>query len=118
MLRPKVWVNYQPKIYSDILKQAFKSIGLIEVVEGSPADYRMKAAEEDKNQIDVVLVSLDSIGLSEIEQMTGMVLQSKVIAFSPSGEFGLRRLPGNKNWEELRPFGLKQLIEELSTKSV
>jgi hypothetical protein len=118
MLRPRVWVNYQPKIYSDILKQAIKSIGLVQVVEGSPADHRKKAAGEEIDQIDVVLVSLDILGLSEIELMIGRDLQSKIIAFSPSGEFGLRRLPGNKNWEELRPFGLKQLIEELSTETM
>ena len=111
MPRPKVWVDYQPKIYSDILKQAFKSIDLVDFVEERP----MESGAEGASSIDIILISLDALKGMEIEVMPEGVLQSKVIAFSPSGEYALRRLPGAMSWEELRPFGLRQLIDELST---
>jgi hypothetical protein len=42
------------------------------------------------------------------------VPQAKLLAVSPSGEVGMRRMPGESQWEEFRPFGLKQLIKEVS----
>jgi hypothetical protein len=38
---------------------------------------------------------------------------AKLVAFSPDGSRGLRRMPGELDWVELRPFGLSQLIVEI-----
>jgi len=112
MVLPRVWINYKPRIYTDIFKYLFTNLGLIEVVEISPAgqDFREIGARKD---IDVVLLSLDGLGQPDPDVPAGRLKGAKVIAFSPKGDYGLRRMPGKTNWEELRPFGLTQLMEEL-----
>jgi hypothetical protein len=67
--------------------------------------------------IDVVLLSLDGLGNPDPDVSEECLKDAKVIAFSTKGDFGLRRMPGKTNWEELRPFGLKQLMDELVTET-
>ena len=112
MAPPRVWINYKPRIYTDIFKYLFSTMGLIEVVEISSGgqDFREVSAGKD---IDVVLLSLDSLGQPDLEVPAERLKEAKVIAFSPKGDYGLRRMPGKTNWEELRPFGLRQLMDEL-----
>jgi hypothetical protein len=38
---------------------------------------------------------------------------AKLVAFSPDGTHGMRRMPGENDWVEVRPFGLSQLIVEV-----
>lgn len=111
MAPPRVWINYKPRIYTEILKHLFKSMGLIEAIEDDPASRAAKGREEE---IDVVLLSLDYLGQPDLEIPGERLKKAKVIAFSPKGDYGLRRLPGKTNWEEIRPFGLKQLMDELA----
>jgi len=112
MVPPRVWINYKPRIYTDIFKYIFTNLGLIEVVEIPPAgqDFREIDVGED---IDVVLLSLDGLGQPDPEIPAERLKDAKVIAFSPKGDYGLRRMPGKTNWEELRPLGLRQLMDEL-----
>jgi hypothetical protein len=112
MAPPRVWINYKPRIYTDIFKYLFTTMGLIEVVEIPPAgqDFREISVGKD---IDVVLLSLDGLGQPDPEVPAERLKEAKVIAFSPKGDYGLRRMPGKTNWEELRPFGLRQLMDEL-----
>jgi hypothetical protein len=60
-----------------------------------------------------VLLSLDGLGQPDPEVPAERLKGAKVIAFSPKGDYGLRRMPGINNWEELRPFGLRELMDEL-----
>ena len=110
----RVWINYEPKIYTDIFKQVFLSMHLVEVVEETPADPGCNCSEGELKGVDVVLLSLDDLDPSKPELKPEFLQHAKVLAFSPRGDFGLRRLPGRANWEEVRPFGLKQLIDELT----
>ena len=112
MIPPRVWINYKPRIYTDIFKYLFSTMGLIEVVEISAASQDLREVNGGKD-IDVVLLSLDSLGQPDLEIPADRLKEAKVIAFSPKGDYGLRRMPGKTNWEELRPFGLKQLMDEL-----
>jgi len=112
MVLPRVWINYKPRIYTDIFKYLFSTMGLIEVVEAPPTGQDVRGMAEGKN-IDVVLLSLDGLGQPDLELPAERLKEAKVIAFSPKGDYGLLRMPGKTNWEELRPFGLKQLMDEL-----
>ena len=111
MVLPRVWINYKPRIYTDIFKYIFSTMGLIEVVEIPRACQDTR--EPGKEDIDVVLLSLDGLGNPDPDVPEECLKEAKVIAFSTKGDFGLRRMPGKTNWEELRPFGLKQLMDEL-----
>ncbi len=110
----RVWINYEPRIYTDIFKQVFQSMNLVEVVEEDPADPDPKSSGDGQKGVDVVLLSLEGFDQSTPELKPEFLQRAKVLAFSPRGDFGLRRMPGRANWEELRPFGLKQLIAELA----
>ncbi len=110
----RVWVNYEPKIYTDIFKQVFQSMCQVEIVEQTPADPGFNSNGDEHTGVDVVLLSLDGLDQSKPELNAEILGQAKVLAFSPRGDFGLRRMPGKANWEEVRPFGLKQLIDELT----
>lgn len=112
MVPPRVWINYKPRIYTDIFKYIFSTMGLVEVVEFPRAAQGSQALDEGK-AIDVVLLSLDGLGNPDPDVPDECLKEAKVIAFSTKGDFGLRRMPGKTNWEELRPFGLKQLMDEL-----
>ncbi len=111
MSPPRVWINYKPRIYTELLTHLFQSMGLIEAVEIDPT---LRAARGREEEIDVVLLSLDYLGQPDLEIPGEGLKKAKVIAFSPKGDYGLRRLPGKTNWEEIRPFGLKQLMDELA----
>lgn len=112
MGHPRVWINYKPRIYTEIFKHIFQSIGLVEIVEFEPSNSGRFNMHE-KN-VDIVLLSLNSLEQPEIELPIERTQNAKVIAFSSKGDYGLKRLPGKTNWEEMRPFGLKELIDELS----
>lgn len=112
MVLPRVWVNYKPRIYTDIFKYIFSTMGLIEVVEIPRAGKGCRESGKGKD-IDVVLLSLDGLGNPDPDVPEECLKEAKLIAFSTKGDFGLRRMPGKTNWEELRPFGLKQLMDEL-----
>lgn len=113
---PRVLINYKPRIYTDIFKHLFTTMGLIELVEIPAAGQNFREMETGKD-IDVVLLSLDSLDQPDPEMPAEQLKGAKVIAFSPKGDYGLRRMPGKTNWEELRPFGLRQLMDELVPKT-
>ncbi len=116
MVLPRVWINYNPRIYTDIFKYIFSTMGLIEVVEILPGGKDLRDINEAQ-AIDVVLLSLDGLDQPDPNLPIERLKEAKVIAFSPKGDYGLRRMPGKTNWEELRPFGLKQLMDELVIES-
>jgi hypothetical protein len=112
MPKLRVWINYQPRIYSDILKEVLRTLALIDVVEVSTG---ARSAEENPISVDIALLSLDGLRQPELDLLPDRLREAKVIAFSPKGDFGLKRLPGRNNWEEVRPFGMQQLFEELAS---
>jgi len=115
MRRLRVWIDYQPKIYTEIFKEVIQSFGLADVLTNTSAEPAPDASLADSECIDLVVISLDNLGRPELNWTPERLQNSKAIAFSPNGDYGLLRLPGKTYWQEIRPFGLKQLIELLLT---
>lgn len=112
MGHPRVWINYKPRIYTEIFKYIFQSIDLVEIVDFEPSNSGSSGVHD--KDIDIVLLSLNGLEQPDIDLPEERKHEAKVIAFSSKGDYGLKRLPGKTNWEEMRPFGLKELIDELS----
>jgi len=112
MTHPRVWINYKPRLYTELFKYIFQSLGLVDIVELEPTN--TGRFNMHNKEIDIVLLSLNSLEQPDIELPEERTHKAKVIAFSSKGDYGLKRLPGKTNWEEMRPFGLKELITELS----
>jgi hypothetical protein len=108
MLRSRVVINYRPRLYRDLFKSILQSLGPIQVVDAAPP-----AGEAGSEEVDLIILPLDEHGLPEIEELSDPTRHAKVVAFSPSGEVGYRRQAGQDTWEELRPYGMRQLLREV-----
>lgn len=114
MVVSRVLILYEPQLYSDLICDLIEQLGLVDVIEiktknGSSANL----LPEEKEDIDVVLLPLDNKGEPKVSLLPDLMPMAKLVAFSPDGSFGMRRLPGENTWAELRPFGLLQLVVEV-----
>lgn len=114
MRRLRVWIDYQPQLYTEIFKEVFQSLGLADILTVTPDESESNEVISDDDPIDLVVLSLDNLGLLEPERTPEHLRNSKTIAFSPKGDYGLLRSPGKTYWQEIHPFGLEQLIDLLS----
>jgi hypothetical protein len=112
MAHLKVCIRFRPRLYTEILTNLFGSFKEVEIVELPPSDLSSPETGYGK-AIDVFVLPINNQGRPEIELLPGPVSESKIVAVSPGGEFGLRRLPYHKHWEPVEPFGLDQLIREV-----
>lgn len=106
MTAARVWIHYHPNLYSEIFRELFQSTSLVEVVEQPPPEGEPRA-------VDVIVLSLEGHEQLTREAYSRVWPQAKFLAFSPDGDYGLKRLPGEERWEEVRPFGLAQLMDEV-----
>ena len=106
MRKSHILIHYKPQLYMDLLGKVFRSLGSLEVYE-LPSLTPENALPE---QVDVVVLSLDEEGKPEVNSLPDRLQRAKLLAFSPGGERGYRRLAGEDEWEEIHPFGLDQLI--------
>ena len=114
MSTSRVWIQYHPRLYLELFTRILRSLELVEVVGYShPSSSHWLSEGIDSNQIDVILIPLNEQGYPELEALPLPFPETKLIAFSPKGDRGLRRLPGRMDWEEVRPFGLVQLVREV-----
>lgn len=114
MTTSRVWIQYHPKLYLELLTRVLKSLEPVEVVGSSHPSTSFQLSDGiDPNRIDVILIPLNEQGRPELEALTAPLSKTKLIAFSPKGDLGLRLLPGKTDWEEVRPFGLVQLVREV-----
>jgi hypothetical protein len=97
-----------------VFARLFKLFAFIEVIEDSPADYGSEIGCKGNQPVDIIVLPLNREGKPDLEMLPHVVPQAKLLAVSPTGEVGMRRMPGESQWEEFRPFGLKQLIKEVS----
>lgn len=109
MIASRVWIHLKPRLYKDLFIELLKSCGLTEILE-IPF---LRADPLDNLAIDVVVLSLDECGDPALRPFYDSLPQAKLLAFSPTGECGLRRMPGEEKWEEIRPFGLDQIMAEM-----
>jgi hypothetical protein len=109
-----VWILYEPAIYADLFQCIFERLGIVKVIrEVEPEDKSTEKAHLQQEMADVIILPLDDHGRPKTEMLPHPNPRAKLLAFSPDGEKGLRRLPGNNSWDELRPFGLSDLLFEV-----
>jgi hypothetical protein len=114
MVVSRVLILYEPRLYSDLIYDLIEQLGLVDIVEVKESRGISKSnLSGDCNDVDVVILPLDGNGEPKISLLPDQLPDAKLVAFSPDGTRGLRRMPGDKNWVELRPFGLLQLIVEV-----
>lgn len=107
MARTRVWIDYHPRLYTDLFARIIRSLDVADVLDQPPQAARQECP------VDVVVVALDSDGQPDLNLSLDTLPSTKVIAFSANGEVGLRHMPGCSGWEEIRPFGLKQFVSEV-----
>ena len=114
MVISRVLILYEPRLYSDLINELIDQLGLLDIVEVTD---NQNIAESNGSQIsediDVVILPLDESGDPKVSLLPQFMPGAKLVAFSPDGTRGLRRMPGELDWVELRPFGLSQLIVEI-----
>jgi len=110
-----VWIDYHPRLYQDLIVRVFHHINQSEIGvnfilhSGCLQDHR-----GEQPHIDVILHSLDRIiDRPDIPNQPDWSSQAILIAFSPKGNQGWRRLTPSSQWELIRPFGLQCLLVEL-----
>ena len=114
MTTARVWIEYHPRLYLELFTRVLKALEPVEVVGYSHPSSSQRLSEVlNPNQIDVILIPLDEQAHPELASLPVLLPETKLIAFSPRGDRGLRRLPGRTDWEEVRPFGLVQLVREV-----
>ncbi len=114
MSTSRVWIQYHPRLYLELLTKVLKSLEPIEVVGYShPSSSHWLSKDIDSDNIDVILIPINEQGYPELEALPFPFPETKLIAFSPKGDRGMLRLPGRVEWEEVRPFGLVQLVREV-----
>ena len=114
MVISRVLILYEPRLYSDLINDLIVQLGLIDIVEITNA--KSPTSGDDfgcSGDIDVVILPLDGNGDPKLSLMPDQMPEAKLVAFSPDGTLGLRRMPGENDWVEVRPFGLSQLIVEV-----
>lgn len=110
----RVWILFEPQIYCDLFTNLLQRTGWIEVVNSrGPAGNHHEAGNGEPELVDVIVFSLDARGQPHLAGLAEPPPGAKLLAFSPKGDLGYRRLPGEETWEEVRPFGLDQLIREV-----
>lgn len=112
MVVSRVLILYEPRLYSDLINDLIEQLGLVDIVEVKDS-IAVPEGSHDHEDVDVVLLPLDGDGDPKVSLLPDMMPGAKLVAFSPDGKLGLRRLPGETNWVEVRPFGLSQLIVEI-----
>ena len=115
MAKLRVWVRYKPRIYSDLFSVLLRSVQGVEVLDyenpASHADLQKKG--NGYEEIDLVVFCLDEICEPDLGQIGNLFPEAKLIAFSPTGDYGLRRQPGEEIWDEVSPYGVSELLEEI-----
>jgi hypothetical protein len=116
MTTTRVWIRYEPQLYCDLFKSILQLEDCIEIVDVSE---KVSPCEEaiDTTFIDVIIISLDDKDQPMLGLLPRPTPNAKLIAFSPRGDRGFRRYPGQDQWEEVSPYGLSNLMAEFSMKT-
>ena len=111
MVISRVLILYEPRLYSDLINELIEQLGLLDIVEITNNINGDDSVELE--DVDVVILPLDGDGEPKTSLLPDFMPKAKLVAFSPDGTLGLRRMPGEDEWVEMRPFGLSQLIVEI-----
>jgi len=111
-----VWIDYQPGLYQDLFLKYFQYFNRsrsginLELHSGS-----IKGHTVEKHPIDIFVLSLDKIEPQNTHIEQYCTSHTKLVAFSPKGNQGWRRITPQTDWEFIRPFGLMRLSYEVLT---
>ena len=110
-----IWIDYRPRLYQELILRALHQIDQIEggnkltLHSGRLEDY-----PDDQPPIDIILHSMDQIiDCPDTPDQADCSSLALLIAFSPKGIQGWRRLTPESKWELIRPFGLQCLLDEV-----
>lgn len=117
MSNPKVMICYSPRLYAELFISVLKTLCGIEIIDADHDSFVEGIPKSSRPDADIIILSLDDDGRPTMEKLPAYTPKSKVLAFSPTGKIGLRRLPNSNAWEEISPFGLDQLIREVVVSS-
>lgn len=118
MTSRRVWILYEPKLYADLFRKVFEGFGSVEIIRADTGGDGETEQEIDcPEQIDIILLPLDESGQPKLSLLPGSLPEAKLLAFSPGGGKGMKRMPGETAWEELHPFGLADLMYEILSKT-
>jgi hypothetical protein len=106
-----VCILYKPQLYIDLFALVLQSQDSVKIVNIN--DENPYNGSGRRGQVNVVLLPVDYSGQPELALLPFPIPNAKILAFSPQGDLGLRRMPGEDNWIEIRPFGLDQLVQEV-----
>ncbi|UCE00894.1 MAG: hypothetical protein JSV42_09330 [Chloroflexota bacterium] len=112
MVISRVLILYEPRLYSDLINELIEQLGLLDIVEITD-NHSDPGESNNQDNVDVVILPLDGDGIPKTSLLPSSINEAKLVAFSPDGTLGMRRMPGEEDWVEMRPFGLSQLIVEI-----
>jgi hypothetical protein len=114
MSNTRVLIHYSPKLYSELFSSILQLLCGIEIIEPELENNNHHGTNGNNDQdADLIILSLDEKKRPLLDNLPLKPGKSKVVAFSPEGNYGLRRMPHTSIWEELSPFGLDHLIREV-----
>jgi hypothetical protein len=112
MMTTRVIIDCRLQLYTDLITRAVDSLAWIEVVDNS---FNGKSREGwgKIGEVDVVVFTLEDSDSPDDPPIPGALEEAKLLAFSPNGDHGFIRSPGETMWEEVRPFSLDDLVREV-----
>jgi hypothetical protein len=114
MERSRVLIHYQPQLYAELLTKIFQSIDSVDIYDPNSTKSNSHNARTSSEYVDVIVFSLDVGGHPEHGSFPEWFHTVKLLAFSPHGDVGYKRLPGEDIWERIHPFGMEQIIHEVA----
>lgn len=110
----RVLIHYKPQLYTDLLTRIFQSIDSVELFDPTSPVLNSHNGNVTPGYVDVIVFSLDVDGHPENKSTPEWFQTAKLLAFSPAGDVGYRREPGEVIWEAIHPFGMEQIIHEVA----
>ncbi len=98
-----VHIISEPRMYADLYADLLVDLMQVEVI------------DEPCAEVDVVVLVSNDGSQPRLDLVPGELADAKVVAFSPGTARGQVRLPGEEEWREVRPFGLRRLMAEVSS---
>jgi hypothetical protein len=96
-----VWIAYDPLVFREALIRLLSQLDYVEVVDNPSVG------------VDVGIFRLADTGQLQDFFQHKSLPDAKLIVFSAKGNQAFIRLPGEKNWKSVKPFGMPQLITEI-----
>ena len=98
----RIWIAYEPRVFREALVAVISQLEGVEIVEDLSAG------------VDVGIFRLASTGLLQNFFHRTPQLETKMVVFSARGDRAFIRYPCEKNWTTVQPFGMPELLAEIT----